>query len=98
MNSHKGEPFSLSQNPQNGVMMMGHSYGGVSLWTPNYGKAVVQILCHPSSPINTISHSKDGNYFVTTANDSKMKVWDLRTFKELHSYFTPAPATATSIS
>lgn len=79
-------------------MTLGHSYGGVSLWTPNYGKAVVEILCHPSAPISGVAHSWDGNYFVTVAGDSKMKVWDLRTFKELHSYFTPAPASCVSIS
>jgi len=77
---------------------MGHSYGGVSLWTPNFGKAVVQILCHPASAVRTISHTPDGNYFVTTGSDCKMKVWDIRKFKEVQSYFTYAPVTSTSIS
>jgi len=27
-----------------------------------------------------------------------MKVWDLRNFKEVHSYYTPSPASSTSVS
>ena len=80
------------------MISIGHSHGGVSFWTPNFGKPVVQILCHPASSVNTISFTKSGNHFVTTGSDCKMKVWDMRTFKELYQYYTPAPVTSASIS
>lgn len=98
MNSKKGEPHSLNQNPQNAILAMGHSYGGVSLWSPNFGKPLVQMICHPSSPVTSISHSADGHYMVTTGQDSKMKIWDTRTYKLLNTYFTQQPAVSTSIS
>jgi len=41
MNSHKGEPTSMNHNSSNGVICIGHSYGGISMWTPNFGKPVV---------------------------------------------------------
>ena len=76
--SKKGEPFSLCQNKQNGIMHLGHSYGGVTLWSPNMGTSLVDILCHPSCPVTSISILNNGNYMVTTGTDSRMKVWDLR--------------------
>jgi U3 small nucleolar RNA-associated protein 7 len=97
MNSHKGEPHSLAQNTHNGIMGLGHSYGGVSLWTPNLGKPLVQMMCHPSAPIRGLCYSPDGKYMVT-AGGEKMKIWDLRTYKELNCYFTHGPTTGLSIS
>ena len=35
---------------------------------------------------------------VTTATDSRMKVWDLRKFEEVYDYFTPGPASSSDIS
>ena len=98
MKTKKGEPFSLCQNPQNGIMHIGHSHGGVSLWSPNMGSSLVDMLCHPSSPVKSISILNNGNYMVTTATDSRMKVWDLRKYEEVYDYFTPGPAYCSSIS
>ena len=98
MKSKKGEPSSLCQNPQNGIMHMGHSYGGVTLWSPNMGSSLVDMLCHPSCPILSISILKNGNYMVTTGTDSRMKVWDLRKYEEVYDYFTPGPAYSSDIS
>jgi U3 small nucleolar RNA-associated protein 7 len=88
MKSKKGEPFSLCHNKQNGIVHMGHSYGGVSLWSPNMGKPLVDMLCHPSSPVKSISITNNGRYMVTTATDARMKVWDLRKYEVVHDYFT----------
>lgn len=77
---------------------MGHSYGGVTLWSPNMGSSLVDMLCHPSCPVKSISILKNGNYMVTTGTDSRMKVWDLRKLEEVYDYFTPGPAYCTDIS
>jgi U3 small nucleolar RNA-associated protein 7 len=98
MKSKKGEPFSLCQNKHNGIMHMGHSYGGVSLWSPNMGTSLVDILCHPSAPVTSISIKNDGRYMVTTGTDSRMKVWDLRKYQVVHDYFTLGPAFCSDIS
>lgn len=39
-----------------------------------------------------------GRYMVTSGADRQVKVWDVRTFKSLHDYHIPAPATSLSIS
>lgn len=35
---------------------------------------------------------------ITSGTDSSLKVWDLRTYKEMHRYFTKRPATTLDIS
>ena len=98
MKSKKGEPFSFCQNKQNGIMYMGHSYGGVSLWSPNMGSSLVDILCHPSSPVTSISITNDGRYMATTGTDSRLRVWDLRKYDMVYDYFTPGPVFCSDIS
>lgn len=98
MKTKKGEPFSLCQNKQNGIMHLGHSYGGVTLWSPNMGTPLVDILCHPSSPVKSISITNNGRYMVTTGTDCRLKVWDLRKYETVYDYYTPGPAFCTDIS
>jgi U3 small nucleolar RNA-associated protein 7 len=60
---------------------------------------VVRMLTHPSAPVTSVSVSQCGKYMVTTGKDCKMKVWDIRnTYKNVHTYFTAAPATSSSFS
>lgn len=39
-----------------------------------------------------------GRHMVTSGVDGRVKVWDVRTFKPLQSYFSRAPATSLDIS
>ncbi len=39
-----------------------------------------------------------GRKMVTAGVDGQVRVWDVRTFKPLHSYFSHAPATSLEIS
>lgn len=39
-----------------------------------------------------------GRYMVTSGADCQVRVWDVRTFKSLHDYHVPAPATSLAIS
>ena len=34
----------------------------------------------------------------TSGLDGQLKIWDIRTYKHLNSYFTPTPASALDIS
>ncbi len=92
-----GEAVAMRQNPQNAVMHLGHADGVVSLWTPNQSTAVVQMLCH-KAPVQALAIAPNGHQMVTSGLDGKVRVWDMRTYKELHSYFTVRPAETIDIS
>jgi U3 small nucleolar RNA-associated protein 7 len=81
-------------------MCLGHNTGEVTMWTPNMGsKPVVRMLAHPSSPVTSLSVSRNGHYMVTTGKDARMKIWDMRkNYKCLYDYFNPAPASASDFS
>jgi U3 small nucleolar RNA-associated protein 7 len=57
------------------------------------GKPVVTMLAHPSQPVSAIAMHPQGQYMATSGKDGRMKIWDLRTYKKIHDYFTPQPAT-----
>jgi U3 small nucleolar RNA-associated protein 7 len=87
----------MSQNHHNAVILTGHSTGVVNMWTPNFSDPVASILTHPNI-VNNISADLSGNYLVTTGTDSKMRVWDIRTYKQLYEYFNPLVASSIDIS
>lgn len=87
----------LRQNTHNAILHTGHSNGVVNMWTPNMSEPAVKMLCH-RGPIRDVAVDREGKYMVTTGQDSRLKVWDVRTYKELHDYFTPTPASSLSIS
>ncbi|KAI7798228.1 WD repeat-containing protein 46 [Triplophysa rosa] len=87
----------MSQNPYNAVIHLGHSNGTVSLWSPNQKEPLVKMLCHRGA-IRSLTVDKTGTYMVTSGLDRKLKVYDVRAFKPLHSYFLPAGASCLSLS
>lgn len=92
-----GDITSMSQNPRNAVILTGHSNGVVNLYTPNFSDPVATLLTHPNS-VNNVAVDHSGNYLVTTGTDSKMRVWDLRNYKQLFEYFNPLIASNITIS
>ena len=97
--TNSGMISCLTQNPNNAVIITGHSNGLIQMWTPNYGDTpVVKIFAH-SSKINSICVDLEGNYLTSVANDSRMKIWDLRnTYKSLYEYYNPNIANNLTIS
>jgi len=89
MKTKKGEPTSFAQNPWNAVIAAGHNSGEVSMWVPNMGKAAVTMLTHPSQRVNAIAFHPQGQYMATAGVDSRLRIWDMRTYKKLHDYFVP---------
>uniref|UniRef100_A0A0A9X569 Putative U3 small nucleolar RNA-associated protein 7 n=1 Tax=Lygus hesperus TaxID=30085 RepID=A0A0A9X569_LYGHE len=87
----------MVQNPQNAVLHLGHQNGTVTLWTPNLPQPVVKMLCH-KSPVLDLQITGDGNYMCTSGLDSLVHVWDLRTYRKLHTYASLQPATTLAIS
>jgi U3 small nucleolar RNA-associated protein 7 len=92
-----GSPTSLTQNPHNAVLHMGHQNGTVTLWSPNSATPLVKLLAH-RGPVRALAVDREGRYMVSTGQDLKMSVWDIRMFKEVNSYFTRQPASSVAIS
>lgn len=92
-----GSPTALCQNRQNAILHMGHQNGSVTLWSPNSTTPLVKLLAH-RGPVRALDIDREGRYMVSTGQDLKMSVWDIRMFREVNSYFTRQPATSVSIS
>ena len=97
MGTKQGTPTALAQNPQNAILHVGHQNGTVSLWSPNSTTPLVKMLCH-RGPVRSIAMDREGRYMVSTGQDSKMAVWDVRNYKPVHEYFLRAPGSSVAIS
>nr|XP_046253472.1 WD repeat-containing protein 46 [Scatophagus argus] len=87
----------MCQNPHNAIIHLGHHNGTVTLWSPNQKEALIKMLCHQGS-VRSVTVDKTGTYMVTSGMDKKLKVYDIRAFKPLKSYFIPAGASCLSLS
>mmetsp|Transcript_191 Transcript_191/g.419 ORF Transcript_191/g.419 Transcript_191/m.419 type:complete len:554 (-) Transcript_191:331-1992(-) len=92
-----GECKVMVQNPRNAIACLGHNNGTVTMWSPNVTTPHVKMLCH-RAPVLAMAVDNMGQYMVTSGLDGQVKVWDLRTYKELHSYFTVRPSSTVSVS
>ena len=97
MPTRQGTPTSLSQNPFNAIFHIGHQNGTVTLWSPNSTIPLVKLLTH-KGPVRSTAIDREGRYMVSTGQDMKMAVWDIRTFKEVNNYFLRQPGTSVAIS
>jgi U3 small nucleolar RNA-associated protein 7 len=92
-----GSCSQITQNPYNAIINLGHANGTVTLWSPALQTPLVKILCH-RGPITGISCDFTGHYMSTSGLDGQLKVWDIRTYKELDSYYTPTPPSCITYS
>ncbi|KAK0386931.1 hypothetical protein NLU13_5244 [Sarocladium strictum] len=95
--THLGQPVSFAQNPYNAILHAGHQNGTVTLWSPNTGTPLVKLLAH-NGPVRSLAIDREGRYMVSTGQDRKMAVWDIRMFKPVHNYMTRQPASSVAIS
>lgn len=93
----QGAPTSFRQNPWNAIMHVGHQNGSVSLWSPNSSTALVKLLPH-RGPVRSLAMDREGRYMVSTGQDLKMAVWDVRMFKEVNAYHLRQPGSSVAIS
>jgi len=87
----------MALNPYNAIVNLGHSNGTVTMWAPSMSAPVVSIFTH-RGPVSAIATDSQGRYMATAGLDGQLNVWDLRTYKKLHGYFTPTPACSLDIS
>lgn len=95
--TRKGAPTSLAQNPYNAILHVGHQNGTVSLWSPNSTTPLVKMQSN-AGPVRSIAVDRSGHYMLCGGQDLRLKLWDLRALKEVHSYTTRQPATTIDIS
>ncbi|KKZ65020.1 hypothetical protein EMCG_09075 [[Emmonsia] crescens] len=95
--TRQGSPTSLCQNPYNAILHVGHQNGTVSLWSPNSSTALVKALTH-RGPVRSVAVDRQGRYMVSTGQDMRMAVWDIRMLKEVHNYSVPQPGSSVAIS
>lgn len=87
----------MAQNPNNGIMHLGHANGTVTLWSPTMTTPLVKMLVH-RGPVQALAVDRGGNYMATSGLDGQLKIWDVRTYKVVQEYYTPTPASSLSIS
>lgn len=87
----------MNHNPYNAVMHVGHQNGTVTLWSPNSSEPLVKLLAH-RGPVRSLAMDRIGRYMVSTGQDQRMAVWDIRMFKEVNNYFTHQPGSSVAIS
>eukprot|EP00962_Isochrysis_galbana_P001630 scaffold417_cov101-Isochrysis_galbana.AAC.1 len=92
-----GDCDCMRANPWNAVLHLGHSNGAVTLWTPNLAEPVAKLLCHKGA-VADVAIDRGGRYMATAGKDGTLKVWDVRTFRPLHSYTTPRPVSSMDVS
>ncbi|EDO36936.1 predicted protein, partial [Nematostella vectensis] len=92
-----GRCDTMAQNPWNAIINLGHHNGTVTMWSPSSPDPLVKMLCH-RGPVQAIAIDKQGLYMATTGLDGQMKMWDVRTYKQLNSYLTFTPASSLTIS
>ncbi|KAG7400768.1 hypothetical protein PHYBOEH_004574 [Phytophthora boehmeriae] len=88
---------TMALNPWNAVVNLGHASGIATLWTPNMADAVVKMQCH-QGPIRSMGIDNSGKYLITAGADRKVKVFDLRRYQEVNSYYLTAAANTISVS
>ncbi|XP_078392782.1 WD repeat-containing protein 46, partial [Cetorhinus maximus] len=81
----------MAQNPYNAVIHLGHSQGTVTLWSPNVKEPLVKMLCHRGG-VRAIAVDKTGTYMATSGLDRRLNVYDIRSYRPLHSYFLSSGA------
>jgi len=75
----------MTVNPQNAVIHLGHPNGTMSLWTPNMTDPVAKIMCHGGA-VRACAVDSTGRFMATSGTDRKLKVFDLRMYKEVSSF------------
>jgi U3 small nucleolar RNA-associated protein 7 len=87
----------MTQNPWNAIIHLGHSNGTVTLWSPNMSTPLVKMFTH-HGPVRSLAIDREGRYMVTAGADHRVKIWDVRKYQEIHSYYTQRPADHLAIS
>ena len=74
----------MRQDPARGLMLVGTSKGVVSLYSPNNGNEPLAKVFVGGAAVFDVCVDRSGNYMFSTSGDKRIRVWDVRNFKELY--------------
>ena len=97
MPTKQGAATAFAQNPYNAMIHVGHQNGTVDIWSPNTSTYQAKLKVH-NGPVRALAIDREGRYMVTAGQESKMALWDLRMFKDLHKYSLSQPGSDIAIS
>ena len=60
------------------------------LWSPNMSTLLMKMFMY-HGPIQSLAIDREGRYMVTAGPDHRVKIWDVRKYQEIHSYYTQRP-------
>lgn len=83
--TRQGRLDIMAANPQSAVIHLGHPNGTVTLWTPNMKEPAAKMLCH-HGVMRDIAIDVTGRFMATSGMDRRLKVFDLRMYRELSRY------------
>jgi U3 small nucleolar RNA-associated protein 7 len=83
-----GAATALRHNHANAVLHAGHGNGMVTLWSPAQPTYLAKLHCHKGAAITDLAVHADGRTMVTAGQDGQVRIWDLRTYRQRHAYFT----------
>lgn len=82
--TERGVPSCMCHNRHNGIVLLGHSNGVVSFWSPNIEKPAATVFTHPSS-LTAIDVDISGKKLATAGCDGSVRIWDMRNFDRIYS-------------
>lgn len=92
-----GQCATITYNPRNAIVCLGHSNGSVSMWAPLNVEPLVKMLCHRGA-VTAIVIDNMGTIMVTSGEDGCLKVWSLKTYQLLQTYYVKRPISQLALS
>jgi len=87
---------TLEFHPDGLLMGVGDEHSVVKMWEVNSQKSVAVFEGHKGKIVD-IAFSENGYYVCSVAEDNRVKLWDLRKLKDLHTIELPDNFKATSL-
>ena len=66
-----GKCDTMTQNPWNAIIHLGHYNGTVTMWSPNMTTPLVKMLCHRGG-VKSIAVDSQGKYMATSGMDGQL--------------------------
>lgn len=83
---------TMAQNPQSGILSLGHTNGTVTFWSPTSSHTHAKLLAHRGNVKSMAIDKQTGHYLATAGLDGKVKVWDMRTWGCVNEWGERKPA------
>lgn len=97
LKSKLGQCVTIAQNPRNAIVCLGHQNGSVTMWAPLNVEPLVKMLCHRGA-VTSIVIDILGTVMITSGEDGCLKVWSLKTYQLLQTYYVKRPISQLCLS